>query len=393
MPISGYTQCMSEKKQSRIKVAIALYYYHPYVSGVSVFAKRVAEGLAQSGYDVTVLTSRYDKTLAKREVINGVAVVRRPVWLRMGKGVLMPTFWLDMIRCAYANDYINAQLPLAESGLAALFIPKRKMVTTYHCDIYLGAGFVDRLITYVSLSLMRLQLWRAQVIVPTTKDYFEHSVMHRFADKAVPVYPPTSTDEFVPLDPAPLFRRLNIPAKTVKIGFVGRIVYEKGINYLLQAIPYLRERLPDFKIVLVGDYEKVAGGSVKDELDEYIAKYPDNILFTGYLDDAERNRFYSGIDVFVLPSIDPLEAFGIVQVEAMLCGAPVVASDLPGVREVIHKTGFGRISKVKDPEDIARQIIEVVTHKEQYVPQRTAVAHYFDAQQAIDGYAALLRKR
>lgn len=384
---------MPEKNRIRIKVVMPLYYYHPYVSGVSVFAKRVAEGLAQVGYDVTVLTSRHDKALAKREVMNGVTVVRRPVWLRMGKGVIMPTFLLDMIRYAYANDYINPQLPLAESGLAALFIPKRKMVTTYQCDIYLGPGFVDRFITYVSLSLMRLQLWRAQVVVTTTKDYFEHSVMRQYAAKVVPIYPPTSTKEFMSLDPSPLFRRLDILEKTIKIGFVGRIVYEKGINYLLQAIPYLQKQLPNFKIVLVGDYDKVAGGSIKDELDDYIAKYPDIILFTGYLDDIERNQFYSGIDVFVLPSTDPLEAFGIVQVEAMLCGAPVVASDLPGVREVIHKTGFGRISKVKDPEDIARQIIEVVTHREKYAPQRAIVAHYFDAQQAINGYAALMPPR
>ena len=70
--------------------------------------------------------------------------------------------------------------------------------------------------------------------------------------------------------------------------------------------------------------------------------------------------FYSLIDVLVLPSVDPLEAFGMVQVEAMLCGTPVIASDMPGVREVISKTGYGRLIRKRDPEDIADKVCEAM---------------------------------
>lgn len=376
----------------RNKIVIVLYYYFPYVSGVSVYAKRVAEGLVQAGYEVTVLTSRHDHKLPIEEKINGVHVIRRPVLLKLGKGVIMPTFWLDIIRWARRHDYVNIHLPMAESGLSSLFVPKRKLVTTYHCDLFLGSGLVNRLVERISFLFMHIQLSRSPAIITNTMDYFAHSKMRRHIQKVHAVTPPIDAEEFIPLDTTKLFKRLNIPPNTLKIGFVGRIVYEKGIKYLLDAIPQLKQKLSAFKIIIVGDYKNVAGGSIKKELDYYIDQYPDTIVFTGFLNDRDRNRFYSGLDVFVLPSIDPLESFGIVQVEALLCGSPVVASDLPGVRQPIKMTGFGRIAKIKNHQDLAHQIIEVVTHRQRYKPTREKVAQHFNAQHTIDTYAALMPK-
>jgi len=379
--------------KNRVKVLMVLYFYHPYVSGVSVAAKRVAEGLVKKGYEVTILTSRFDKNLSKREKLNGVDIIRRPVMVRFGKGVIMPTFWLDIVRHSLKNDYINPNLPMTESGLASIFIPKRKIVTTYQCDIFLGNSIIDKLITSVSTKLMRLQLARSRVVVPSTNDYLSHSKMKSFLGKSHAINPVVTESEFHHIDPSPLFQKLKVDKNEVRIGFVGRIVYEKGINYLLESIAYIKEVIPNFKIIIVGDYERVAGGGIKDQLDHYMVQYPGRIIFTGYLDDTNRNRFYSGLDVFVLPSIDPLEAFGMVQIEAMLCGAPVVASNLPGVRQIVIKSGYGKISKIKDPKDIAAQIIEVVQHPNKYKPNRQRVVKLFNPESSINAYAELMRPK
>lgn len=89
--------------------------------------------------------------------------------------------------------------------------------------------------------------------------------------------------------------------------------------------------------------------------------------------EEEMGKFYEGLDLFVLPSTNSLEAYGMVQVEAMLCGVPVVASDLFGVRTIVQKTGMGVIVKKKDPEDLANGIIEVINNKEKYVKERAEI--------------------
>ena len=372
------------------KILIVLYYYHPYVSGVSVCAKRVAEGLVEQGYEVTVLTSRFDKTLLKNEIINGVNIIRRPVGLKISKGVIMPTFLIDIVKLSFNFDYINFHLPMAETGLASLLIPKRKIITTYQCDIFLGGGPIQKLASWTFTLLMKIQLTRSKYVIPSTMDYMSNSKMSHYANKSVPIYPTVNEKDFYPINPKPLLDLLGVGDNVVLIGFVGRVVYEKGIQYLLEAIPLLSKELKDFKIIIGGDYEKIAGGSVKDQLDSIIKENPDKVVFTGYLSDIDRNRLYSAINVLVLPSIDPLEAFGLVQVEAMLCGTPVVASNLPGVREVVNITGYGKLCEPKRPEDIAKQITNVLEDPERYKPVRKNVVKYFSKRSTISAYTKLM---
>ena len=70
---------------------------------------------------------------------------------------------------------------------------------------------------------------------------------------------------------------------------------------------------------------------------------------------------------FTLPSINSLEAYGLVQLEAMICGTPVVASDLPGVRTIVKNTKMGLIAKRKDEKDLAKKLIEVLSNRDKYI--------------------------
>ena len=344
------------------KILIVLYYYHPYISGLSILAKMQAEGLIDRGHEVTVLTTRYDNRLHEEECINGVNVVRSPVLLNISKGGISWDFIKKIVRLSKDHDIINPHLPMAHFGLAVPFLKNKRIITQYHCDLNLGPRLLPRVVEKLSYVLMDKTLRRSDKIVVTTRDYFSHCYFAKYLNKTIEIYPPIDQTRFMEQNCDELRGKLGIEEGCHLIGFVGRIVEEKGIEYLLNSIPFLEKELDDFRILLAGDYDNVAGGSIKPRLDKIAKLYPNRVKFLGQLTNSELVSFYNLIDVLVLPSVDPLEAFGMVQLEALFCRTPVVVSDLPGVREVVKTTGMGKLAEKKNSRDIAEKVIELKKH-------------------------------
>ncbi len=103
-------------------------------------------------------------------------------------------------------------------------------------------------------------------------------------------------------------------------------------------------------------------------------------------------EFYASLDVFTLPSINSLESFGMVQVEAMLCGTPVIASDLPGVRTIVQRTGMGLICKRGDAEDLKRCIVQVMDCYDTYVKKRSQIEMYYSIEKSVNEYMGIFDK-
>jgi glycosyltransferase involved in cell wall biosynthesis len=140
------------------------------------------------------------------------------------------------------------------------------------------------------------------------------------------------------------------------IGFLGRIVEEKGIEFLVKGFRAFPEL--DARLLIAGDFSEIAGGSVIERVRLEIGDDP-RIFMLGFLPENQIADFYASLDAFALPSINPFEAFGIVQVEAMMCGVPVIASNLPGVREPIHKTGMGIVVEPRSSIGITQAIEQI----------------------------------
>src|SRR5919109_3143761 len=94
-----------------MKILVALTYYRPHVSGLTIYVERLSRALARQGHQVTVLTSRYDRRLLLREELDGVKVVRAPVLMRVSKGVIMPTIGWLATRLVPAHDVLSLHLP------------------------------------------------------------------------------------------------------------------------------------------------------------------------------------------------------------------------------------------------------------------------------------------
>jgi phosphatidylinositol alpha-1,6-mannosyltransferase len=134
---------------------------------------------------------------------------------------------------------------------------------------------------------------------------------------------------------------------------VGRLVQHKGIEQLIDAMPLLP---PPARLLIVGE------GDMRAQFEERAraSAASDRITFLGRATHAELPDIYRGCDVFVLPSVSRLEAFGIVALEAMASGLPVVASDIPGVREVVEEGVEGRLANPLDPRDLADKINDLL---------------------------------
>ncbi len=164
-------------------------------------------------------------------------------------------------------------------------------------------------------------------------------------------------DFALPDDEVAAFRRDLAPADTNVVLFAGRLEYEKGVQTVLDALHDLRERVgpTEFLIAGVGTYSDELRRKV-DELD-----LQEHVRFTGFLEDHELRLHYAAADVAVAPSI--YEPFGLVAVEAMACGTPVVVGDTGGLREVVSG-GHGLTFTPQDAEHLTDVLAQVLSDGE-----------------------------
>jgi glycosyltransferase involved in cell wall biosynthesis len=136
--------------------------------------------------------------------------------------------------------------------------------------------------------------------------------------------------------------------------FVGRLVREKGVEVLIDAMPHVLRRCPEAKLV-------VAGAGARDHLEARARSrgVDRKVLFTGFLPEEDLSRLYGVADVAVFPSL--YEPFGIVALEAMAAGAPVVSSDIGGLREVVTHEETGVHTWANNPESLAWGICRVLS--------------------------------
>ena len=374
-----------------LRVLMTLTYYWPHISGLTLYAKRLAEGLAERGMAVRLLTSHYDPGLEAAEVIGGVSVERSRVWLRLNKGVLMPGFLWRCFRACHEADVVNLHLPQVEAALVAIYarlVARKPVFTTYQCDLELPPGLIRTLFTpLIKLSHLTTVLFSNRVIC-TSDDYVTASrFLRHFRSRIEIVYPPCAH-----LDPGSAKAPLDIVEGQPLIGFVGRFAEEKGVEYLIAAMPRVLDSHPDAVLAFVGEPNTV-GEKVYQRIRPQIEAMGEKIRILGVLEESDLAAFYHRCDLLVLPSINSTEAFGMVQVEAMYGGVPVIASDTPGVRVPVSVTGMGKLVPPRDSAALAEAIVEALEHKADYVRSQVDLEALFGVDQAVDFYESLFDTR
>lgn len=384
-----------------MKILHSLYYYRPHYSGLTVYTERLVRALGARGHQVTVITSRYDQSLDEHERIDGVEVRRLPVLLKVSKGPIMPTLAYWAWRIGKDCDVIHLHVPQLDAAPIALLgrLLNTPVVLTYHCDLRLPTSFLNRIANWLSALANRLSVALADLVVANAIDYAQaSSTLQRHLQKLRVIPPPIDIPIPSEASIAALRQTLNLQAGQRVIGMAARLASEKGVEFLLQALSIVKQEFPGARVAYVGQYRDVMGESAyARRLKPMIEALGETWTFLGVLDPEQMAAFFTLCDVSVLPSLNSTESFGMVQVESMLCGTPVVASDLPGVRQPISQTGMGELVPPGDSVALAEGIARVLREPQRYFRSRSDIEARFSqavvAEQYEQIYLALTAAR
>jgi len=332
-----------------VRIVQVLPFFHPHAGGVESHVRGLVRELTREGHEVTVVTSRYDRHLPVEEEMEGYRVLRTrtptvllDTPLDVGTGRVLRSLEADVFHLHYPP-------PLTSYfATRALAHQKAPVCLTYHCDLYLpGAG--GRLLAGLYQTIfLPATLDHTTRIVVHTRSYGVTSAMLRGRDLTV-IPSAVDLDRFRPgLDVSRLRTDLRLDGKRVMV-FTGRLVPHKGVDVILQALAELPK---DVVLVVIG-----AGPRLPSLVG--LARrlgVEDRVRFCPAVSDEELPFFLALGHVFVFPSQNRLEGFGLVVAEAMAAGLPVVVADMPGVREVIEPGREGLLAEPLLSSDLAEKV-------------------------------------
>jgi glycosyltransferase involved in cell wall biosynthesis len=367
-----------------MKILTVLTYYRPHTSGLTIYAERLARAFVRRGHQVTVMTTQYDKSLPREEMMDGVRVIRVPVAVRVSKGVLAPTFGLVATKMVWQHDVVQLHLPQFDAPGVALRarLFGKPAVLTYHCDLLLSAGLFNWIVNTVIRIQNNLAGIFSNHIVTYTQDYADHSTyLSRYRSKLTPILPP------VELPPAEAGAVTAFAAahqtgeRKPAIGMAARFAAEKGVEVLLDAFPAVLEKFPQAQVLFAGQYEHVLSEQAyADRLLPRIRAYEasGHWKFLGVLNPQQMAAFYPNLDVLVVPSLNSTEAFGLVQIEAMMNNVPCVASSLPGVRRPVQMHAMGKVVPIGDSAALSGALLEILADKSKFRCDTTSLVRQYD---------------
>lgn len=319
--------------------------YHPVLGGIENHVKMLAKGLIQQGVDVQVLATNTRPRTAIEE-IEGVPVIKAGCPLRISGAPISPGFYVWMRRLK--PDIAHLHFPNPPGELGQLFLGQsHKFVLTYHSDV-VRQKYLLRLYT----PFLWKVLAKADRIIATSPNYIRSSpYLSRFADKCVVI--PLGID-LKPFDTVDDDRVQTIRQRygSPLLLFVGKLRYYKGLEYLFEALRHIQARL------------LVAGtGPMEDEWRALAQELGlgDKAAFLGQVSDSDLPAYYHACDLFVLPASHRSEAFGVVQVEAMACGRPVICTELgTGTSWVNIHDETGLVVPPRDPGALVEAINQLL---------------------------------
>ncbi len=330
-----------------MRIAQIVCTFPPYAGGIGNSAHNIGELLTPK-HEVNTFFPQYRKKEEKKNTDKQKLIPLRPC-LKYGNGaVLIQLIWkLQKFDCLYLHYPFFGTSEIIWL-LKSTMLRQKKLVIHYHMDT-LGLSRTAKILSFPSKLVSKSLFKKADAIIVSSIDYIKNGQMKNFyqknSSKFFEVPFGVDTEEF-----SPSRSSQNSRTSILFVGGLDTAHYFKGVDKLLEAAAHLEEN--DWHINIVGE------GDLKPFYQRKTKKLglEEKVSFLGKLDRKKLIQIYRESEIFVLPSTDSSEAFGIVLIEAMACGLPVVASDLPGVRKVFENQKEGYLAKTGEVESLANKI-------------------------------------
>lgn len=343
------------RKKLRVLQVNKLYY--PVTGGIERVVQQIAEGLKDK-VDMRVLVcQRKGRTVTEK--VNNVWVKRSSSLGVIASLPISFSFFWHLKKISKNCDIIQFHMPFPLGDLACLLSGyKGKVVVWWHSDIVRQKKMMK-----LYRPVMEAFLKRADIIIVATKGHIEGSAyLKPYRKKCVVI--PFGVEKEIFEDSTKWLEMENKVKENIEINkevrflFVGRLVYYKGCKVLIEAF----RNVKNAKLIMVGN------GPMEDELKQIVKKYglEKKVEFLGNINEKELQEQYKACDALVLPSIVRSEAFGLVQIEAMAYGKPVINTNLPsGVPYVSQHLKTGLTVKPGNVNELEKAMNWLVEHKEE----------------------------
>lgn len=336
-----------------VKILVVGKFYPPVLGGIETHIRDLARTIGDK-HELTLLVhNQGPETVEER--VDGVRLIRAGTLFSALNQPVSPAM-LNLVN-EIEHDVVHLHAPNAWATLALLLARRRRpLIISHHADI-IGREPVRSLVMIGYRHLAR----RAETVIVSQPNNFTCS-----HDLRGLLITPTVIPYFVepsPFAEEPGFIREAMEMRSARFGshplaiFLGRLVPYKGADRMIEALAMT----PDLRLLIVGD------GPLRKSLQAQAARagLEDRLFITGRCDERTKNLWLAASDFMVLPSVTIAEAFGIVQVEAMLWGKPVVASDLPsGVPQVGEDGVTSLVVRPNDPAALANAMLRLAADPE-----------------------------
>ena len=350
-----------------MKILMLTWEYPPrVVGGISKVVYDLSHKMVKEGNEVTVVTYKDGDNVKYYENDKGVEVYRVDNYMIRPNNFIDWIMQLNFNMITKANEIINKNGKFdvihAHDWLVAYSAKSIKesynipLISTIHAtESGRNSGIHDETQRYINDSEWMLTYESSEVIV--NSNYMKNEVQRLFGlpyDKINVIPNGVNLQLFSNVNVDYDFRRQYAMDNEKIILYVGRLVYEKGIQNLIAAMPKILDRYHDSKLIICG-----RGGMI-DELREQV-KYlgiENKVYFAGYCDSKKMQKMYKCADVAVFPST--YEPFGIVAIESMLSGTPTIVSDVGGLNEIVEHGVTGMKSYAGNANSIADSVLALL---------------------------------